>query len=88
MKEIRELWRLAGEPTVDAEWFTATVVAQFQEPRTTKHSYPPRTDVDNIAKLVLDSLQECAFPNDSRCRSLTVSKEWAQHDCLVVTLSW
>ena len=88
MREIREMWKAAGSPVVEAEWFSALVVARFQEPRTTKYPYPPRTDVDNIAKLVLDSLQDCAFPNDSRCQSLTVSKEWADADGLIVTLSW
>lgn len=88
MREIRDLWQSAGEPTVEGEWFSAVIVARFEEPRSTKYPYPPRTDVDNIAKLVLDSLQDCAFPNDSRCQSLTVSKEWAAEDGLLVTLSW
>ena len=88
MREIREMWRVAGEPVVEAEWFTAHIQAVFERPRTTKHPYPPRTDVDNIAKLALDALQDHAFPNDSRCRLLTVGKSWGDADCLIVVLEW
>jgi len=85
--EIRELWSLAGKPVVEGEWFSISILAQIPKPRTSKLAYPARPDVDNIAKLVLDALQGYAFQNDSRCCSLSVSKEWGG-PLLVARIKW
>lgn len=88
MAEIRSLWQAAGSPVVEGEWFTAHIAAYFLRPKTSRFDYPPRTDVDNIAKLVLDALQGHAFPDDSRCVSLNVSKHWSDIEGVHVNLSW
>jgi len=86
-QEIRQLWTLAGSPVVSGEWFDVRIDAFVPKPKTSKLAAPPRPDVDNIAKLVLDALQGHAFANDSRCRSLSVTKEWGG-PLLVVRISW
>jgi hypothetical protein len=88
MSDLRLLWQQAGSPVVGGEWFDVEIVARFARPKSTAFPYPPRTDVDNIAKLVLDALQGHAFPNDSRVRSLAVRKEWAGRDAVRVTVKW
>lgn len=86
--EIRTLWQLAGSPVVGAEWFSVSITASSVRPKSTRLDYPSKPDVDNIAKLVLDALQGHAFPNDSRCRSLSVTKRWADEASVVVAFSW
>ena len=87
-KEIQDLWALAGRPVIEGEWFAADIFAEIKRPKSSKFPVPPRPDCDNIAKLVLDALQGCAFENDSRCRLLYVEKAWADSPMLTVTLSW
>lgn len=87
--DLRTVWMLNGRPAVPgATFFRASIVATYQRPATTKLAYPRRSDVDNIAKLVLDAMQGHAFDNDTFCREVIVSKEWGQRDCLTLTLSW
>lgn len=86
--DLRGLWQAYGSPVVGAEWFDVDITARFARPKSTRYPYPPRTDVDNIAKLVLDALQGHAFPNDSRVRELSVRKEWSSREGIHVVMKW
>ena len=80
---------LAGRPVVPVKsFFQAEVEAVYERPARTATEYPRRSDVDNIAKLVLDALQGHAFDNDSLCHALTVSKKWGDADSVTITLRW
>jgi len=87
--ELRHLWLMAGRPEVPPKtFFTAKIVATYERPASTRLAYPRRSDVDNIAKLVLDALQGHAYDNDSYCAGLQVGKGWGERDQLRVTLAW
>jgi Holliday junction resolvase RusA-like endonuclease len=85
--EIRALWLASGSPVVGGEWFSVEIVAYIERPKSSKHPYPPRPDADNIAKLLMDALQGHAFPNDSRCYSLSVTKRWGAPE-VVASFVW
>jgi len=46
----------------------------------------PRTDVDNMAKLVLDALQPTTIENDALVQTLTVSKRYSTNEGFVVRI--
>lgn len=53
-----------------------------------RHPYPRGADVDNLAKLVLDSLQGHLFDDDALCVRLITSKEYGAADRVDVRLFW
>ena len=85
---IRWAWRDVGSPTVGAAPFRLTVIAQFQRPAshlTTRGvinaagraaEHPSRSDVDNIAKAVMDALNGLAWDDDRQCVFLAAEKRW------------
>jgi Holliday junction resolvase RusA-like endonuclease len=83
-KEIQDIWVALGSPVVPVEWFSVEIRATLSRPKSSRMPFPPRPDADNIAKLVMDSLQGHAFPNDSRCHSLSVTKRWGSPKIEVV----
>lgn len=84
-KEIQDQWREMGSPEVETEWFSVRIVAVIPMPKNQQHPIPPRPDADNIAKLMMDALQGHAFPNDSRCWSLSVAKRYGEKPGVSVT---
>lgn len=88
-KELRELWMLAGRPVVpDGVPFTAEISATYKRPKKPASECPRRSDVDNIAKLVLDAMQGHAFTNDALCQRLVTEKAWGEADSLTLVLRW
>jgi Holliday junction resolvase RusA-like endonuclease len=69
-------------------------VATFGRPRShlnksgVKRSAPalPRPDVDNVAKAVLDALQD-ALGDDTRVARLMIEKGWGSEGCTTVTVT-
>ena len=49
-------------------------------------SYTHKPDSDNIAKIVLDSLNTIAYKDDSQISKLIVSKEYAVQDKVIVEI--
>jgi Holliday junction resolvase RusA-like endonuclease len=45
-------------------------------------------DGDNIAKIILDSLNKAAYLDDSQVTALSVSKEWGEEGFVSVTLNF
>jgi Holliday junction resolvase RusA-like endonuclease len=70
------------------------IVATFGRPRShlnksgVKRSAPalPRPDVDNVAKAVLDALQD-ALGDDTRVARLMIEKGWGSEGCTTVTVT-
>lgn len=76
-----------------------TVEAWFEPPRSwsTKKrkdaingvfSHILRPDCDNLGKGILDSLNGVAFLDDAQIYSLTVTKGYAEQDCIDITLNY
>ena len=86
-QEIRDQWEAMGSPVVESEWFSVRIVAVIKLPKNQKYPLPPRPDADNIAKLVMDALQGCAFENDSRCWQLSVAKRYGHKPGVSVTFN-
>jgi len=45
-----------------------------------------KPDLDNIAKIILDSLNGIAYKDDSQVVSLTVIKHYSDNPCVVVRM--
>jgi Holliday junction resolvase RusA-like endonuclease len=50
--------------------------------------YPGKPDIDNIAKIVLDSFNGVVFADDAQVYDLKVFKRYAVEPCLVTTVTW
>lgn len=50
--------------------------------------YPGKPDIDNIAKIVLDSFNGVVFADDAQVYDLKVFKRYAEEPCLVTTVTW
>ncbi len=46
-----------------------------------------KPDLDNIAKIILDSLNQIAFKDDSQVTSLRVEKVYSERPCVEVRLA-
>lgn len=95
---VRKSWQESGaEPFPDDATLYCTIHAHFAIPKSaTKKqrrelAFAPHTkkpDCDNIAKVILDSLQGLAFHNDSAIAKLVVEKTYTDANPYVgVTLS-
>ena len=52
-----------------------------------KNKYPvPKGDVDNYAKTVLDAIESVLYENDTLIEKLTVSKKYADVDCIFLSI--
>jgi len=52
-----------------------------------KNKYPvPKNDVDNLGKSVLDAMESVLYENDILVEKLTVSKKYADVDCIVISI--
>lgn len=75
-KFMSEAWQ--HEPLETA--LKVSVVFQFKKPATSKKSYPPRKDVDNLAKAFLDACNGTIFIDDSQIVELKASKCFGEDD--------
>jgi Holliday junction resolvase RusA-like endonuclease len=64
-RAVRDAWREFGEP-----WFEHKLVVSIDFFNSTRH----RRDIDNMVKLVLDALNNEAFPDDSAVVELNARK--------------
>lgn len=65
---------LKQNPVLLTDWVAIDIVCRFKRPVRQVSDYPPRCDVDNLAKLVLDSMQGIVLENDNKVQTLSVSK--------------
>ena len=68
-----------------------TVIAHFSIPKSrTKvkigEYYPQRPDIDNLVKIVADSLNKLAYHDDAQVVELHGKKLWSDRDYVEVTL--
>jgi Holliday junction resolvase RusA-like endonuclease len=81
LKNYRKVLPITEAVSVD-------IVAYFVRPKTNKNSSPitVRTDVDNIAKAVLDALNGLAYIDDKQVCRLSVKKEWSVEESVTVSI--
>lgn len=76
----------------------AEIIGYFSIPKSTskkkrtemlegKIEYTHKIDCDNLAKVILDSLNKVAYHDDSQVTQLYVSKKYAEEPKVVVTLT-
>jgi len=77
----------------DGKWFKCDcaimveIKAYFKEPKKNAGEYAmTRTDCDNIAKIILDALNDVAYNDDKQVVGLVVEKFWGTPDKVVITL--
>jgi len=73
------------------------VLAQFEVPKSwskkrreaawLQEVFPGRPDIDNVAKIALDSLDGVMFENDSQVYQLTATKKYGA-PLIIVTIEW
>lgn len=87
-------YNVAEQPSTKP--FKAKIVAVFKpndslskkkkEELLYKIDYPKKPDADNIAKIVLDSLNGLAYKDDSQVTELLVLKDYGKEDKVIVEL--
>ena len=45
-----------------------------------------KPDIDNIVKIILDAMNECAFKDDTQITKLAVEKKYAQTESIYVKI--
>ena len=73
------------------------ITASFEVPKSTKKSDKnlmlenklnplKKPDIDNIVKIILDAMNECAFKDDTQITKLAVEKKYAQSESIYVKI--
>ena len=73
------------------------ITANFEVPKSTKKSDKElmlenkinplkKPDIDNIVKIILDAMNECAFKDDTQITKLAVEKKYAQEESIYVKI--
>lgn len=73
------------------------IIASFEIPKSTKKSDKElmlenkinplkKPDIDNIVKIILDAMNECAFKDDTQITKLAVEKKYAQEESIYVKI--
>ena len=73
------------------------ITASFEVPKSTKKSDKnlmlenklnplKKPDIDNIVKIILDAMNECAFKDDTQITILAVEKKYAQSESIYVKI--
>ena len=73
------------------------ITANFEVPKSTKKSDKAlmlenkinplkKPDIDNIVKIILDAMNECAFKDDTQITKLAVEKKYAQEKSIYVKI--
>lgn len=102
-ERVRQAWREAGAPDYGSSPVRLNVTVVLERPASHRRVngdlsaaglrsvYPVRKpDLDNVAKLIGDALQGCAFRDDSQVVDSDLSRRWAtaeQHDHVLVFIS-
>lgn len=83
-KKIKEYAESLGIKPLDGP-LDMTIVFGVKKPKSNKNPYPiGRPDVDNLGKLVQDSLNGIAYHDDSQVVLLLVSKAWSDEGTVEV----
>ena len=87
-------YNIATEPSTKP--FKAKIIAIFkpaeslskkkQEELIYKINYAKKPDVDNIAKIILDSLNGFVYKDDSQVTELLIKKDYGQENLIIVEL--
>lgn len=95
--EIRQAWKeIHGDRSPMVGDVEVEIVARFRMPRTWSERKRQRIDgspcrkkpdADNIAKAVLDALNEYAYADDAQVVGLKVSKRWAPRSSVEIRIS-
>lgn len=73
------------------------IIASFEVPKSTKKSDKElmlenkinplkKPDIDNIVKIILDAMNECAFKDDTQITKLAVEKKYAKEEGIYVKI--
>lgn len=74
---IFNAWFDCGAPQFDVEPLSVKMLFVFKRPKSNKTAHPTyRNDLDNLAKDVLDALNEHMFADDGQVIDLTLQKRW------------
>ena len=98
--EEKVKWAFKGKYNVATELstkpFKAKITAIFEPPKSLskkkkeellfKVDYTKKPDVDNIAKIILDSLNGLAYKDDSQVSALLVLKDYGTENKIIVEL--
>ena len=98
--EEKVKWAFKGKYNVATELstkpFKAKITAIFEPPKSLskkkkeellfKVDYTKKPDVDNIAKIILDSLNGLAYKDDSQVSALLVLKDYGNENKIIVEL--
>ena len=75
---------MAGRPPLEGP-VSVVIDARFKKPRSKKVLYP-RIDIDNICKIILDSMNGIVVNDDSQVVSLFAAKAYSNDPCVVVNV--
>lgn len=98
--EEKVKWSFKSKYNVETELstkpFKATIIAVFKPAESlskkkkqellTKVDYTKKPDADNIAKIILDSLNGLAYKDDSQVSALLVLKDYGEENKIIVEL--
>lgn len=98
--EEKVQWAFKSKYNIELELstkpFKAKITAVFTPPKSmskkkkeellTKVDYTHKPDADNIAKIILDSLNGLAYKDDSQVSALLVLKDYGEEDKIIVEL--
>ncbi len=89
INQFKEIKKLEGP-------ISANIIAIFEIPKSysskkraelnLQKNYIHKPDTDNIAKIILDSLNEIAYYDDSQISKLSVKKEYGEENKVIVEL--
>jgi Holliday junction resolvase RusA-like endonuclease len=93
---VRRCWKeQSGETYSGGIALVADIRGNFPIPQSTSKKrratmvgapYPHKCDADNLAKSILDALNNVAFPDDSAVCILNVTKVYSEEPCVEVSI--
>ena len=88
--EWQEYIRLCARPCAPQEpindFVSVEISAWIQRPKKTHFRFPPRIDLDNFSKALLDALQGVIYTNDKFVARELLSKQWADEPLTIVRI--
>lgn len=97
--EEKVKWTFKSKYNVDTEPstkpFKAKIIAIFEPPKSTSKKklkellykeYTKKPDVDNIAKVILDSLNGLAYKDDNQIAELLILKQYGEENKILIEL--
>lgn len=97
--EEKVKWAFKSKYNIETELsikpFRATILVVYEPPKSTSKKrrleligsqYTSKPDVDNIAKIILDSLNGLAYKDDSQISTLSIIKQYGSENIIFVEL--